>query len=169
MKDRKVSPLVTASVAMALGGFFSGIFNIIRRAFHLFGFAREAAKLDTDYTDPSQWKNIAVSVYDLAVIFGLSSGVLAVLMIVTGSVGIIYALKHYFGRTPLKSAVFPIILGVICSLLGLVSAVSLILSRSVSFFMTVTIVIISLIVPILFTYNAAKFHRGLIMGESLIT
>lgn len=158
MKSVSISGVVTASVTMTLCGVVNAVFNLLRRALHLFDTVRDAAQFDPN------WKDVAVSVYDLAVLLRVSSGILAAAQVIAGIMGIIYASKHHFGKKPLKSAALPILLGVICTIAGAASIFSLIISATANgenAFLAAALTITQLVVPIIFTVTSVRFDRSI--------
>ena len=161
MSDRNVSGMVIASVTMLLCSAYNAVFNILRRFSHLLGNVRTAAELKIDYTNPPVWKDIAFSVYDLIVIFNLSAGILALLQLIAAISGFVCAARHGLRKEPLKSALPPYVLGIICSLVGTVSVFSMIAARSAGTVLSAVLVLTQLVVPILFAAEAGKFHSRL--------
>lgn len=154
MNDRNVSGITIASVTMLMCSAYNAVFHILLRFSHLLDTVRSAAELNTPF-----WKDIVISVYDLAVVFTLSSGMLAVVQLTAAVAGIICAACHGLQKKPLKSAALPYVFGIICSLLGIISVCSMILSRSSGTMLSVVLIITQLVVPLLFSAEARKFHN----------
>ena len=154
------APLAASSAVMLLCGFYNIIFNLLRRASHFIGTLREAAQLETDYTQVGAWKDIAVSVYDLLVLVRLSSGILAAVQLAAAVIGLVYAALFSFRKAPPKGFWLPCALGVFCILLGAVSVSSAILAKSVGALLGAVLCITSVIVPTAFTVAALRIRKN---------
>lgn len=157
MAKAKSSGVVISSVSMILCGAINSVFNILRRITHLLGTVRTATQPDTIH-----WSRAALSVYDIYAIFSLSMGILAIMQIILGIIGVIYASAHTLRKKPISGAALPLFLGVICSIVGAVSTISLIISRQGTAFMIFALTLTQLAVPIIFSVLTGKFHRSLL-------
>ena len=157
---RSTAPLAAASAIMLLCGFYNTIFNVLRRATHLLGTVREAARLETDYTDPEEWKSLALSVYDLVVIVRLSSGILAAVQIAAAAVGLIYAALYAFREKPPRGMWLPAVLGALCLAAGAVSVASSAVTQSTGVFLIFVLSITEVLVPLGYVIAAGKFKSS---------
>ena len=157
---QSTAPLAASSAIMILCGFYNTIFNVLRRVFHLLGTVRNAAELQEEYIGSAGWRDIAVSVYDLVVIFNLSSGALAVLQIIAGILGAVFAALYAFREKTPKGTWLPAFFGGLCIVFGAASSFSLYMSHSAGAFLAFTLAVTQLAVPIVFMITAVRFRRG---------
>ena len=150
MKTNSALNVVIVSVSMILCGFLSGAFNILQRFLHLMGTVKNAAELNTDPASVSDWLNIAVSVYDIYVLFNLSSGIIAAVQVISGISGLICEAVYTYGKSKRNLIILPIFFCAVCVVFGIVSVISLIALRSMGIFFSIISVITKLIIPIVF-------------------
>ena len=149
--------LFAMSFVMLLCGIGNAVINILRRILHLVSAVTTAAEMKTDYSAVENWKDIAVSIYDLTVIFSLSFGIIAVLQLAAAGAGIIYSISHSVGKGRLRHRSVPFALGVICTVFGAISIVIMLLLHSTNVFLTIIIIVLQLVLPVIFTKKAHCF------------
>ena len=163
MKTYSAASVVIASVTMLLCGILNAALNILQRFSHFMDTVRTAAEFNTDLTNVSDWADIAVSVYDIYVIFNLSSGILAAVQIISA---LICVTIDTYGKNKIKFHILPLFFGIVCVIFGIISTISLIVLHSAGVFITLLLVLTKLFVPIIFLRTIIIQNRNINRGDT---
>ena len=166
MKTYSAASVVIASVTMLLCGILNAALNILQRFSHFMDTVRTAAEFNTDLTSVSDWADIAVSVYDIYVIFNLSSGILAAVQIISGISALICVIIDTYGKNKIKFHILPLFFGIVCVIFGIISTISLIVLHSAGVFITLLLVLTKLFVPIIFLRTIIIQNRNINRGDT---
>lgn len=157
------SRMVVSSISLILCGLFNFVLTLLRKALGIIDTVTDIALSNLDYTQIETWTDILTAVANIRAVYTLSVNTLTVLQIISGIVGIIFAITVNSKKTAEKAQRFkiiPFICGIITCVFGAISYLSLLLSKNSSVFSCIIMFITVITVSIIFTVSSKYFWKG---------
>lgn len=157
--------VIVSSSAVIICGLLNFILTLLRKAFGVIDTVSDIAQSNLDYSQVGTWKKLLSAAGSIKAIFTLSVNALTILQIISGIIGIALAIlvnskKSKVSSKFVKFKIIPFICGIIISVLGAVSYLALLLSKSSPIFLSIIMFLTVLFVPIIFTVFSKGFWRG---------
>lgn len=155
--------MIVSSAALILCGLLNFVLTLLRKALGIIDTVTDIAQSNLDYTSVGTWSSILAAIGNIKAVYSLSVNTLTVLQIISGIVGIIFAIAVNSKKTSNKAERFkitPFICGIITCVFGGISYISLLLSKNSSVFFRTVMFVTVLIVPIIFTVFSNRFRKG---------
>ena len=157
--------VIISSIALIICGLLNFVLILIRKAVGIIGTVSDIAQSNVDYSEVGTWTGFLSKINDVIAVFNLSVNVLTIVQIIAGIVGIIIAVgankKKYIEKEYsnwVERFIFaPFVCGIIVSVLGGISYLSLIMSKSSSTFFYIVMFVTVLAVPIIYTVFSYRF------------
>lgn len=160
--------VIISSIALIICGLLNFVLILLRKAVGIISTVNDIAQSNVDYSEVGTWTGFLSTINDVRAVFNLSVNVLTIIQIIAGIVGIIIAvgankkkyIKKEHGDMAERFISAPFVCGIAACVLGGISYLSLVMSKSSSAFFYIVMFVTVLAVPITYTVFSYRFRKG---------